>query len=423
MNRPLAGLLLALFAGGFAAAPVRALLPPYVEGILGQPPLLTSSLLSIQLACGGAFALVAGGLVGRVGQRAAVLVGLTTPIWGAALFALDAPAALAAAAVLWGLAGGFQSAGGQSFMLAAVSRTRVGSATAAYFVSGTASGALGAYAAGLAADRFGFASVALGGAALGAAALLLAVRFLPPLESRGAAPGPGAQAPDAAGYGALVRRPEVLALCAARYFPTVAWGSASLAIPLLIFRLSGTAGAVGTFSMVSLLCASLAQIATGRLIDRRAAAGRPSARPLVAPLALAILACSAGAAFAAAAGRLWPLCAAGTLWAMAAWALSTTMPPLIRELGSGVNSGRLVGLTHLLWSAGMLCGTVAAGALIDLSPLAPFALAAACLVVTAAAGLWLARRAPAETAAPSPATPAMPATPASPPGARSPEPV
>ncbi len=391
MNRPLVGLLVALFAGGFAAAPVRALLPAYVEGVLHQPPLLTSTLLSVQLAAGGAFAVVAGVLVGRVGQRAAVLLGLTTSIFGAALFALDSPLALAAVAVLWGLAGGFQSAGGQSFMLAAVSRARMGSATAAYFVAGTASGALGAYAAGLAADRFGFRSVALGGAVLGAVGLLLALRFLPALDTRASAAGPDSRH-GGTGYGALLRRPEVLALCMARYFPTVAWGAASLTLPLLIFRMAGTAGMVGTFSMVSLLCASLAQLATGRLIDRRTAGGDRSSRALVAPLALAILGCAVAAAAAAGSGVLWPLFAAGTLWAMAAWALSTTMPPLVHELGRGVDDARLVGLTHLLWSAGMLSGTLAAGALVDLNPVAPFGLAAGCLAVTALAGLWLVRR-------------------------------
>jgi fucose permease len=78
---------------------------------------------------------------------------------------------------------------------------------------------------------------------------------------------------------------------------------------------------------------------------------------------------------------------AGTAWTMSAWALSTTMPPLIHELGVGRDDGRLVALMHLLWSAGMLSGTVAAGALVDWQPAAPFALAALCLAVTFGVGL------------------------------------
>jgi MFS family permease len=419
LNRPFVALLLALFAGGAAAAPVKALLPAYVESVLGQPPLLTSALLAIQLGCGGLFALAGGAVSDLLSRRAAVLIGLTTALFGAALFTVHHPAVLVGLAALWGIASGFQSTGGQSFMLAAVRRTRLGSATAVYFVSSTASGALGASLAGWGADRFGFGAVTAGAALLALVSLTLAVRFLPALEhgpaGRAAARSgalrhapaslpliPARRPPAAAwflaGYGDLLRRADVLALGALRYFPTVAWGAASLALPLLVFRLSGTTSMVGWFSMASLLAASAAQVLTGRLIDRRArralsAAGGPAARsgsaasskPLVAPLAALIL---LSACLAAIWSESLPgLFVAGTAWAMAAWALSTTMPPLIHELGEGRDDGRLVALTHLLWSAGMLSGTLAAGALVDRHPAAPFALAGACLAVTLAVGL------------------------------------
>src|SRR5581483_292537 len=147
VNRALVALLAALFAGGVAAAPVKALLPAYVESVLRQPPLLTSTLLSIQLGCGGLFALAGGAVSDHLSRRAAVLAGMTTALFGALLFVVHVPALLVAIAILWGIAGGFQSAGGQSFLIAAVSRARLGSATAVYFVSSTASGALGAYVA------------------------------------------------------------------------------------------------------------------------------------------------------------------------------------------------------------------------------------------------------------------------------------
>jgi MFS family permease len=416
LNRPFIALLLALFAGGAAAAPVKALLPAYVESVLGQPPLLTSALLAIQLGCGGLFALAGGAVSDLLSRRAAVLIGLTTALFGAALFTAHQPAVLVGLAALWGIASGFQSTGGQSFMLAAVRRTRLGSATAVYFVSSTASGALGASLAGWGADQLGFGAVAAGAALLGLVSLALAVRFLPALEhgpaggasarSRASPPSPSflpslpPRRPPAgawffAGYGDLLRRSDVLALGALRYFPTVAWGAASLALPLLIFRLSGTTSTVGWFSMVSLLAASAAQVLTGRLIDRRArrarsAGGEPavssvSSKPLVAPLAALILLSTCLAAIWS--ESLAGLFVAGTAWAMAAWALSTTMPPLIHELGEGRDDGRLVALTHLLWSAGMLSGTLAAGALVDRHAAAPFALAGACLAVTLAVGL------------------------------------
>lgn len=432
MNRPLIALLAALFAGGVAAAPARALLPVYVESVLAQPPLLTSTLLSIQLACGGLFALAGGAVSDLVSRRMAVLVGLTTGLFGAALFVVRDPALLFAVAALWGVAGGFQSAGGQSFLMATVSQARLGSATAVYFVAGTASGAVGAYLAGQAAVRWGFWVVAGGAALLALVALALAAIFLPPLGGDAAPPGDRASAGPLAstaasswprtqqrsgrmelfsrfgrsvrawgGYRNLLRRPDVLALVALRYLPTVAWGAAGLAIPLLLFRLSGDVSTVGLFSMVSLLAASGAQLATGRQIDRlsRHARGRPAGSPggsprrLICPLTAAILLSAVSAALLS--RNLPGLFVAGVAWAMSAWALSTTMPPLIHELGCGRDDGRLIALTHLLWSAGMLSGTVGAGALVDVDPAAPFVLAVICLAITLLVGLRFARLLPA----------------------------
>ena len=76
---------------------------------------------------------------------------------------------------------------------------------------------------------------------------------------------------------------------------------------------------------------------------------------------------------------------------MSAWALSTTMPPLIHELGAGRDDGRLVAFTHLLWSAGMLTGTIGAGLLVDRHPAAPFHLALICLTATLFAALRFVR--------------------------------
>jgi predicted MFS family arabinose efflux permease len=105
----------------------------------------------------------------------------------------------------------------------------------------------------------------------------------------------------------------------------------------------------------------------------------------VPPFTAVILA--AAAACIVLAGSLPGLFAAGTLWTMSAWALSTTMPPLIHEVGAGADDGRIVALTHLLWSAGMLSGSFAAGVLVDRHPAAPFVLAATCLAITLAVSL------------------------------------
>ncbi|HET7769057.1 MAG TPA: MFS transporter, partial [Chloroflexota bacterium] len=204
-----------------------------------------------------------------------------------------------------------------------------------------------------------------------------------PPAGPGQSPAGGA---SAAPYTTLLRTPEVLGLCLLRYLPTFAWGIASLTIPLLIFRLSqNSASTLGAYGTISLLCAGAAQLATGRLTDLR----HGEVRPLLAPLTAAIVCAALLTAAAIWTESLPGLIAAGTLWTMAAWALSTTMPPLIRALGGPDGSDRLVGLAHTMWSAGMLSGTLAAGALIDLSPVAPILLALACLTTALFCAIWV----------------------------------
>ncbi len=97
-------------------------------------------------------------------------------------------------------------------------------------------------------------------------------------------------------YAGLLARTDVLFLGALRYFPTVAWGAASLTFPLLVFRVSQSNTAVGLYTMVSLVAASGAQLLTGRQIDRLGRGERTGARRLVVPLSGAILLCAALAA-------------------------------------------------------------------------------------------------------------------------------
>ena len=134
-------LVAALVIGGVAGSPIRALLPGYVEGVAHAPPSFTSLLLSIQLAVGGLFALAGGALADRLSRRAIVLLGIPSAIPGALLFSTTEPWVLVLLAVAWGVLTGFQSSGGQSFLLGSVDRARTGTATALYFLTTTLSGA------------------------------------------------------------------------------------------------------------------------------------------------------------------------------------------------------------------------------------------------------------------------------------------
>ncbi len=372
-----------VFAAGVAASPTQALLAAYVDGFLRQPPRLTAAVNAIKMACSAIFALVGGVVADRVGRRAALVIGLILAISGAFLLVAEAPWQLLALAVVAGTSAGFVSTGGQSYLLAVSPAQRLGTATAAYFLGRTASQALGAYAAGLAAVFAGFHAVGFTSGALLLLVALAALRWLPgaPVGQPKPAPTQGGWGRwDIAGYSRLLRRADVLALGAIRYFPTTAWGTASLMFPLLVYRLTQSEATVGLYGTVSLIAATAAQLATGRAVDR------VGARVLVVPLCVAILLCSilAGLLYTATVG----LFVTGTLWSMFAWGLSTTVPPLMRQLGRGVDDGRVVALMHTLWSMGMLSGMIAAGELIELTPRAPFLFATGCLVLTCIAAVW-----------------------------------
>ncbi|MAG37706.1 MAG: hypothetical protein CL878_15835 [Dehalococcoidia bacterium] len=375
-----------IFAAGVAASPARALLAAYVDGFLRQPPRLTAAVTAIQMACSAVFALVGGIIADRAGRRATLLIGLALAISGAFLLVAQTPWHLLALAVVAGTSAGFVSTGGQSYLLAVSPTGRLGAATAAYFLGRTASQALGAYAAGLAAALAGFRTVGLSSSGLLLLVAVAALRWLPhePEVRRKPAPPQGrARSWSIVGYWPLLRRADVLALGTVRFFPTVAWGTASLMFPLLVYRLTQSEATVGLYGTVSLIAATAAQLATGRAIDR------VGARVLVFPLCVAILLCAILAVVLSSATV--GLFVAGTLWSMTAWGLSTTMPALMRQLGQGVDDGRVVALMHTLWSMAMLSGMLAAGELVEVTPQAPFIFASGCLVLTCIGAVWFGR--------------------------------
>ncbi|NCA15073.1 MAG: MFS transporter [Proteobacteria bacterium] len=354
-------------------------------------------MLSIQLAVGGLFALAGGALADRLSRRAIVLLGIPSAIPGALLFSTTEPWVLVLLAVAWGVLTGFQSSGGQSFLLGSVDRARTGTATALYFLTTTLSGAAGAWVGGIVADQFGFAWVAFGGAVLALTGVATGARFLPDLGSDSTR----ASGAPTVGYRQVLGLPGMWAILMLRFLPTVAWGIASLVIPLYLYRLAGNATVPGTYALVSLAVASAGQLATGRVIDRgarargSAVAAAPSGtvpnplRRLVLVISGALLMAAASTGFATA--DVAALMVTGTGWTTMAWALSTTMPPLMRAVSPPDAHGRVVGVTHLTWSAAMLTGTTVGGMLVPLDPVAPIIAATTCLALSAVVAARFAR--------------------------------
>jgi MFS family permease len=376
----LAGFFLLVMLVGALGGPLRALLPVRVEAELGRTPAFSSALQSLLLGGAGIFAVVGGALADRLGQKRTLVVGLAhLPLMAPVYLAQD-PATLLAAALASGLLNGLFTVGGQSYLVAAAPRAYLGVASALYFLGATLGTSLGSLVAGLVVEGRSFG--AFGAVALAGSALLLAAaaRFLPAIE-------PAAGRPGSRGAGLLPRvtlSRGLLLVAALRFLPTCFWGAATLLVPLLLFRLSGSVVAVSLYSSVSLAVAAAGQIVTGRLSDR---VGRgPPVLALGALLPLAALAMGLSA------GSFEALFAAGVFATAVAWSISVTFPPLVRDLAPEGEQGQALGLLHLLWTAAMLIGTLAGGRLVEADPGLPFLLGAALNAPTALVGLALWRR-------------------------------
>ena len=362
-TRPFAILLIVLFTNGVLSAPARSLLPLYVEGYLQQPLLLASWIRAIEMAMGGLFALVGGALCDRLGRKPTLVLGLTGSAVAGVAYLTGSPLLLALLWLYAGLAFGLQSTGSQTYLMGAVNAGRLGMGTALFFLGNTLGNSLGNIYAGRIVDHFGFLTLAALVVVANSLITLAAVVALPPLPVDHAVRGVPLRRVFA-GYGDLLHRREVQLLGLMRYLPTFYWGTATLLIPQLIFRLRAhSAAAALDYGAASLLVAAAFQLITGRILDRA------GTRLPAAVAATAVMLCALGAAVF---GReLWGLYVFGIAGAAAAWSLSTTMPPLINELAGAAEKGRLMALTHLLWSAGMLSGSLLGGALDTLGPHGP----------------------------------------------------
>ena len=363
-------LCLVVFVIGLVTGPVLMLFPVYAEEILAEDALFAALLRALPIGLGGISALIGGSLSDRFGRKLTLLLGMTGAIAVGGLFTTQTPLFIWGILCYEGIASGFKTAGGQSYLISAVPPNKLGLATALYFISTTLGSALGSAMAGEVIARIGYR--VFGGSAVLLVGILFlgACLFLPkvPQEYRSVREKRGETSLINAfqAYMDLTRRREMRMLIGLRLLPTYYWGSVNLLMPVLISRIAGIK-TTGYYGAMSLLFAFGCQLATGKICDtvgHRAPAFVSAATVTLLAFGVAFFHKS-----------LVALEIFGVLGTGAAWALSTTIPRFINEFTAPDEKGHGVGMTHLAWSAGFLAGYVASGFLVNFSVQIPFLVA------------------------------------------------
>jgi len=366
-----------VFVVGLVTGPVQMLFPVYAETILEETALFAALLRALPIGLGGISALIGGTLSDRSGRKPTILIGMTGAIVIGALFTTETPLFIWGILCYEGIASGFKTAGGQTYLISVVPSNRLGLATALYFINMTVGSAIGSAIAGEVIDRINYSIFGIGAVVLASVLFVGACFFLPRLarqqssNSQRKQGGIWKSALNIEAYIDLIRRRNIQMLIGLRVFPTYYWGSVNLLMPILISRIAGVK-ATGYYGAMSLLFAFGCQLAVGRICD--VIGHRMPA--LVANAIVTLLAF--GVAFFH--DSLIALEVFGILGAGAAWGLSTTIPRFINEFTEPHEKGHGVGLTHLAWSTGFLLGYVASGFLINFSIHVPFIVAGIFLI-------------------------------------------
>lgn len=379
LNRRFIALLIVSFFSSFVSAPLNTLLPVYVEADLLGTPLFSGGLRAAFLILGGVFAVPAGRLADTWGVKPVYVLGTVGPILAGVIFYSGDPLLLTALCTGIGISSGFNSAGGQSYLISAAPSSVIGIASAGYFLGNTLGSASGNFLSGPIADAFGFQTLGFCITLAGVVLVLMSILILPTIPS----PKSADNGRNLSALIQLFRRLDVCLLLGIRYLPTSYWGAVTLLLPLLIFRIAGTSTAATNYSAISLIIAACFQVLTGRLCDR---IGRW--RPILVSASLVAI---SALGLALTAHTLTGIYVFGILATASAWSLSTTMPGLIQLIAREDEKGRVVGAAHLAWSLGMLSGSLGGGKLIDGGPIWPFGISVLFCLGALACGVGLYR--------------------------------
>ena len=346
----------------------------YVEADLARPSWFTGYLKGMMLFLGGIFAISAGRLCDKFGQKFTLILGLLGSSVGGLVFHTSDPSGLTMMLIVMGASSGPWSTAGQSMLIHSVRPAYLGLGSGLYFLSNTLGNAFGSLCTGWLKTTWSFPEI--GTVTFGGLVVLtgFAIAFIPPMRlSTNQTTGNNVKGESTwTAYKPLLIRKDIWLLLSLRLTITTFWGMATLAIPLIIYRISNNESLPAYFAAISLVVAAIFQLGTGFISDR---AGYKI--PLIVS-AIGIFISTLGLTLFPT--SLFGIFVYGTFLTGTAWAVSTLVPKLINEIATSNERNRVVGLGHLAWSISMFSGNLIGGYLIDIYASLPFV--AGCTLTT-----------------------------------------
>jgi len=230
---PAVPLLMIQVLSGMVYMPQNTFFPIYLEERLGFSTVALSALVAAGQVAGMVAGIVAGFLSDVLGSKWMLVTGIAGIALTSLAFVIPLPAVVAVLWVMNGIAIGFHTLGGQSYLTRVSDPAYLGLLSGLYELTLTLGGALGSPGLGILLDRQGFAAF---GIVLFLACLLtaiVAVFFIPNTRAAAGACGQQAPRPSREHILAVLRRPAVPVLVALRFLPTIFYGMATVLIPLV----------------------------------------------------------------------------------------------------------------------------------------------------------------------------------------------
>jgi MFS family permease len=355
---PIIGLLLVQLLTGITLSPAANFFGIYLNEVIGYSIRQVAQVMALGRVAGMFSSLLGGGLSDRWGPKRVWILGVGAIALSSLAFVFRIPWLIV---LLWALSGvglGLTTLGGQSYLTLAAGVSTLGVLSALYNWGYTIGGAIGnPLTAGLL-DQFGFTLLGLVLAGIGLCTALVAI-LLPNLK---ASTNPLLTVNALPGYRVLLQR-RIIILGMLRFLPTCFYGVTTL-LPLVIKQQGGSNSAVAYYAAGSAVLASLTQLLAGRASDRWGV--HWPTRIAFATILLSIV------GIILTAQSLWGLYLFGAVGVSAAWALSTLLPGLVTMAAEPQIRGRVFGMLFLLWTTGMILGTLLGGALLDVDLRLPF---------------------------------------------------